>query len=277
MSLAVTVVTVLGVSMPSAQAAPGAVDLSTHQYEFDLTLSDSAGGPSAVLHGTVPYAPGRSSSADPSDRSLVFDGERGDYVSIPAPVFAYGAADFTIDFWMRTSDDEPSVVLDTNGGCRSEHFGVDVTLTGAGTLRLGVGRGSGGTDDRGGVGGEEWGPEAQRAEPGSGKPTAGHRVDDGRWHDITVTRTERTVLLEVDGIGVQGVTTARVLDFRGMRPSFIGRGCGDLLGFEGNLDDLTSYPQPHAEVPEAPFAILLPIGAFTVGGWIVTRRRRRGT
>ena len=298
------VLTAASLAPRPAGAAVTGIDMAGHSYRFDHSFADSAGGPDAVVHGSVPFAPGRQDPPDTADGAARFDGRPADFLTIEAPVLSYATADFTLDVWVSTTAEEPETVLDT-AGCDSG-AGIVLTLTAAGSVDLATAHQPGETPDDGnggsgpgqGAAGEAGtAPRAGATDPtaptvaaflhamqqkvaedrgGDGAPG---RVNDGRWHDITITRTGTTMVLAVDGRAIRTRTGSHVDDLRDGAGVRIGRSwCGSGHPFEGELDDLTSTPTPPAALPEVPLVALLPVSAAMIGGVVtVARRRRRAT
>jgi len=252
-------------------AATTGVDMSGHSCLFDHTYADSSGGPGAVVHGTVPFTGGRRDPPDAADGAVRFDGRAADFLTVGAPVLSYGTADFTLELWLSTKAEEPETIVDTTG-CEPGAVGLVVTLTGDGSVDLGLGHATGATDDEGGL------PptgETDATDDGGGSGTRG-RVNDGRWHDVAVARTATTIVLSVDGRPIRTRTTIRVEDFRSDADVRIGRSaCADAHAFGGELDDLTMDPAPAAALAETPLAVLLPVSAAMLGGAVTVVRRRR--
>jgi hypothetical protein len=270
-------------------AAVAGIDMSGHSYLFDRTYADSSGGPDAVVHGTVPFARGRQDPPDTPDGAVRFDGRAADFLTIDAPVLSYGTADFTLDLWLSTTADRPETVLDTTG-CHPGTTGLVLTLTGDGSVDLGTGHPRGeAPDDQtthsaagGGDGTAAYLHALQRQATAAaaredhredGRPG---RVNDGRWHDVTVIRTGTTIVLSIDGRPIRTRTATRVDDLRSDAGVRIGRSsCSDAHAFEGELDDLTADPTPPAALAETPIAALLPASAVMIGAAVTVVRRRR--
>jgi len=287
-------------ALPTAAGAASGSDTSSHSYTFDHTLADSDGGPGAVAHGSVPFAPGRNDPPLSTDGSVHFDGRPSDYLSLPAPTLDY-QADFTLDLWISTHGSIEQTVVDTRGRCNGAGGGWAIVVSDGRVAVEGAGedRTVGGDDDRT-VGGL----------PADDDRARGPRVNDGHWHEITLTLTGDAFVLDVDGRPAGGATrtapdvtgatahlaeaggaTARVAtthegggvttvgpepDPASWRDARLGGGqCGDADPFRGDLDDLTTSLAPPPALPEVPVAALLPLSAGLAGGAVLLRRSRR--
>jgi hypothetical protein len=233
---------------PAAAAHRPGADASPHSYAFDHNFSDADGGPPAEVHGNAPLVTGRTGGAD---RAVSLSS--GGYVQFPAPAFAYGSGDFTLDMWLSTRDAD-GTVLDTRGCDGAGGFAVTID---GGRVRLVAGGAT----------------EPQRTAP---------RADDGRWHDVTVARSGMSLRVAVDGVteDAAALPGGDVVMAGGAtlgRASCAGGAHGDDDAFTGEIDDLDCSPPPPTAVPEAPLAALLPAGAVCAGGIAMLVRRRRRT
>ena len=195
-------------------------DLFAH-YAFEETsgsiLNDSIGTTNGSIDG------GRSFSEGHIDNSRYFDGDLGGRgIRIPHHVHR----DFTISFWMKTTelgqgrDGDPRWFMGT-GLVDGEISGIvddlGISMIGNGIIAAGVGR-----------------PETFI------HSTPGH--NDGKWHHIALTRdtTSGKISLYVDGLhvdeaigGTQPLNDPKYLSIGRMRT---GRGA-----FTGQLDELSIY------------------------------------
>jgi hypothetical protein len=233
---------------PAAAAPRPGTDASPHAYTFDHNFGDADGGPPAEAHGIAPLVTGRLGGAD---RAVSFND--GGYLQFPAPAFAYGSGDFTLDMWLSTRDGD-GTVLDTRGCDGGGGFAVAIT---GGRVRL--------------------------LAPGApGSPGAAARADDGRWHDVTVARSGTSLRVAVDGVTEDAVAlpNGAVIMAGGATLGHARCATGDGHdddGFTGQIDDLDCSPPPPTAVPEAPLVALLPASAVCAGGIALLARRRRRT
>jgi hypothetical protein len=276
----------------AALAASGDLDASTHSYGFDHNLSDTSGGPDAVVHGSVPFAAGHLDPPEIGDGAVRFDGRPTDYLSIAHPVLDYGTADFTIDLWLSTTARKTETILDAGGTCGGGGRGFALIMSATGHLSVRVGQS--GEDDGSHTATPGDDAKTQSAavaaflhalaaeDPGGGgdhphDPTPGTpRANDGHWHEATLVRTGPTIVVRLDTTIEQTLTLTANPDFTGDVGVRVGRGwCEGDHAFQGELDDLSATPAPPTALPEAPVAAILPVSAAMIGAVVVARRRRR--
>ena len=108
----------------------------------------------------------------------------GDYLSIPASSdFAFGTGDFSLEFWIKTSDSGESVIVDQySSGSAFSSWQLSVKTGVLSWYRRLVGGSS------------------------SYLLTGSTTISDNTWHHIAVTRASNTLMFFVDGVADGSVT-----------------------------------------------------------------------
>lgn len=111
-------------------------------------------------------------------------GGLGDYITAPAnAAFAFGTGDFTVEFWIKTSDSGESVIIDQfSSGSTFSSWQLSVKSGVLSWYRRLVGGSS------------------------SYLLTGSTTISDNAWHHIAVTRASNTLRFFVDGVANGSVT-----------------------------------------------------------------------
>ena len=124
----------------------------------------------------------KTSSAKFGTGGCLLDGT-GDYLSVPANSdFAFGTGDFSVEFWIKTSDSGESVIVDQySSGSTFSNWQLNVKSGVLTWYRL-----AGGSS--------------------SYLLTGSTTISDNTWHHIAATRASNTLMLFVDGVADGSVT-----------------------------------------------------------------------
>lgn len=160
--------------------------------------------------------------------AIQIDGTDQSNVVFPSNVAAFGTSDFTIEFWICTS--ENSLPLFDLAGNRTASSGgnfVSIRMTGwsetlpAGTIVAEI--------DEDGNGTNYIAIQSSRA-----------GLNDGNWHQVTLIRQQQTLSLYVDTYNVGTGTGAGIANINNGNPFVFGKSAGMSVPFSANAiyDDL---------------------------------------
>jgi len=161
------------------------VSLLLHCDGADGSTTFTDNGPGAKTVSITGDAIVKTSSAKFGTGGCLLDGT-GDYLSIPASSdFAFGTGDFSLEFWIKTSDSGESVIVDqysSESGTTFINWQLNVN---SGVLT--------------------W---YRRLANGSSSYllTGSTTISDNTWHHIAVTRASNTLMFFVDGVADGSVT-----------------------------------------------------------------------
>jgi len=184
--------------------------IDNSQNNFTITKNGDVS-----VRGFVPFAPPTSVNVN-TLYSTTFDGS-GDYLTAPFNSgYNFGTADFTIEFWVRTTS--------TAAYATALRLG-DSWTTGSWALYL---------NDGGGTGYPSWWSFTLNQV----LSTTGAVVNDGQWHHIAVVRSGSTVTMYIDGVsrGTLSVGTNSIGDTS--TQLWIGRDASNVRELAGNISNL---------------------------------------
>jgi hypothetical protein len=191
----------------------------------DGNANDIQGSNNGTLQGGVTFGPGLVGQA------FRFDGVDG-FVSFGKTIGNFGVANFTIDFWIKTTSVRQEGLLGKRPVCGDSSFW---------DIRLGSGPTSG-TPDPGVIGVELDGDEAgTNYNPIRTKTT----VNDGNFHHLAVVRRGVTMSVYIDGRLDTSRTTPGVTNLR--NDAVLAAGVSTCTGidgtefFRGQLDEIEIF------------------------------------
>jgi hypothetical protein len=191
----------------------------------DGNADDIQGNNNGTLQGGVTFVPGLVGQA------FSFNGANGS-VSFGNTVGNFGTADFTIDFWIKTTSKRQEGLLGKRPVCGDSSFW---------DIRLGSGPTSG-TPDPGVLGIELDGDEAGT---NFNAIRTKARVNDGKFHHAAIVRSGATVWVYVDGQLDTSRTTPGVTDLT--NEAVLAAGVSTCTGvdgtqfFDGQLDEIEIF------------------------------------
>ncbi len=175
---------------------------------------DLVGGNFGARQGTAAYAPGRVSHA------FSFDGADGVVSVVDRPALNPGAANFTVDFWMKpTPPNRWRALLNKRAGCGGVSYWA-IRLLPEGLLSA----------------------ELAAAGADSYEIISTTPVNDGNWHHVALVRQGATATLYIDGQARGSVNTKSVLDITNAAPLRIGNdpcvGIKETQVYQGLIDEV---------------------------------------
>src|SRR6185503_7946604 len=186
--------------------ATGTVDW----WPLDGTMNDIAGANHGVPSGGVTFTPGKVGQA------AAFDGTGGQ-VNFGSSAGNFGAADFTVHFWMKTGSTRPEAVIGKRPVCDHSNF-WDLRMT-SGFLAF----------------------EADQGGPNYLNFGTGIAVNDNVFHHVAIVRQGTTVSIYIDGtLAGSGSGNAANVDSGANLIAGVGACTGfSTSPFTGVLDELT--------------------------------------
>jgi len=139
-------------------------------FPGDGDTNDVQGGNNGTLQNGATFAPGMVGQA------FSFNGTDASMFVHDSPSLRLGASDFTIDFWLNTTQTTFGTLL-WKTSCDGPCLGWAVFKRAAGEVEIQVCQN----------GCQQWQTQAQT------------RVDDGQWHHVALTRSGTTLKAYLDG------------------------------------------------------------------------------
>jgi len=183
-------------------------------WQGEDNTDDSAGPNNGTITGSVSYTTGESGDG------FSFDGSSS-YIDFGSSAGNFGTNDFTIDFWINTTSSSESSILGKRSVCDADNM-WDIRLTPDGTFSFEIAEDGGGTyyTDCQSIG----------------------AVNDGFFHEITITRIGLSITTYIDGVLDNQVIASGLSDINNGYDLIAGRSaCVGVDGtdyFTGVLDQI---------------------------------------
>jgi uncharacterized repeat protein (TIGR01451 family) len=196
----------------------GSLSGPAHQYKGEGNAADSAGSTRGTIVGNVTYVPGVLGQAF---------GFNGNDSQVDFGSAGFGTADFSVDFWIKTtSTDVESILGNRMDGYHGNFFSVHLGGGAPGHLSVEIDQDSQGTNYISVI--------------------SNGVVNDGSFHHVAIVRQGPTLSLYIDGTLSGSVTGAGVANLTNPNPLRAGfetiddQGLG-VQSFTGVMDELTIY------------------------------------
>ena len=209
----------------------GQISAQEHLWRFDEgsgnIARDSRSNRRGRINGILNNAQWRDLSKVGPGAAVRITGADNSYVSFANPVGQFGTNDFSVAFWFQTTDNSVPLV-DLVGNRASPGHGnfFAVRLTSDGYVSAEVDQDGAGTNY-------------------IGIRSTQNRLNDGNWHQVVVTRSGRTLILYIDGIGSNSGTGSGVANINNGVVFKIGRSLVDpntpRFSPDAVFDDLSTW------------------------------------
>ena len=185
----------------------------THWWKGESNALDSIGSDNGTTT-SITYATGY------SGLGFQFNGSSS-YIHFPADAGNFGTNDFSIDFWMQTTNTSAQALLSKRAVCGYDNF-WDIRVNSDGTINVGICQDTSGNYYR--------------------QLVSTATVRDGTFHEITFVRLNKALYLYVDGILNAATSTTHVININNSQVVSAGSdacvGQDGIIRFDGVLDEI---------------------------------------
>ena len=193
----------------------------THLWKLDeisgLTAYDSSDSINGLIGAGATWVPGRIGNG-----AIKLNGTANSYVDFGSTVDQFGTNNFTVSFWINTT--ETSTYFDLLGDRWEGSHGnfLQFRMRGNGIIVVEIDEDGAGTNY-------------------IGLESVGSGYNDGQWHHVAAVRSANTLKLYVDGVMEASGTSSGIANLNNVSPFKLGQSYGGYLPLNGSFDDIRIY------------------------------------